>query len=83
MGTWWGEGHGGREAAGLEPRDNLSKPVESKKKIRLKTLALIPTRIERAGAQKERRNCKGGLVGKGQRHVLERIQCHAELDHKK
>lgn len=32
MGTWWGEGHAGREAAGLEPRDNLSKPVERKKK---------------------------------------------------
>lgn len=29
MGTWWGEGHGGREAAGLEPRDNLSKPMEN------------------------------------------------------
>lgn len=32
MGMWWGEGHAGREAAGLEPRDNLSKLVESKKK---------------------------------------------------
>lgn len=51
--TW---GHGGergkegeQQLGCMEPKDNLSKPVENKENIVLKTLALIPTRIQGAG----------------------------------
>lgn len=66
MGMWWGEGQEWREAAALEPKDNLSRPVENNnKKNRLKTLALIPTRIERAGDTERKEKMQGGTGGKG------------------
>lgn len=66
MGMWWGEGQGCREAAALEPKDNLSKPEENNnKKNRLKTLVLIPTRIERAGDTERKEELQGGTGGKG------------------
>lgn len=58
-------------------------PPVSNKTIRLKTLALIPTGYRGQVIQKARGELQGGQVGEGQRHVLEHIQCHSELDHKK
>lgn len=58
-------------------------PLANRKKIRLKALALIAQAYRGQGIQKERKELQGGAAGKGQRPVLEHIQCHPELDHKK
>jgi hypothetical protein len=45
--------------------------------------------VQRVGAQRaggtkrEEGTRKQELAGKGQKHLLEHIQCHPELDHKK